>query len=173
MKRFELWMLAGFSGIVTLILEKLFSPLIPWNKINVNILKYLAYPIPIYFMVIFGLIFLFFYFLFKKFFNKNHSLYSKKQMELQKRHSQTEIGGVLWKWDVEFDDDDKPYIEHLTPYCPNHGNPPLKMRLEYYSNEYNCIYNTCNNKVYLNMMPGIRNLLISYIEQDWDNIQKK
>jgi len=41
--------------------------------------------------------------------------------------NQTKQGGLIWKWDVFFGLNGKPYIADLIPYCPNHNDVPYKM----------------------------------------------
>ncbi|HTA83741.1 MAG TPA: hypothetical protein VK783_12425 [Bacteroidia bacterium] len=116
--------------------------------------------------------------IFRLLFGKQNK-YNKKREQLKKWNKQ-EMGGILWKWDVEFDDSGRPFISNLQPYCISHGEPPLKMSLGGFlgaAGDYVCPIPGCRsgvslNSYQLNSIQKARQYIESHLESTWEKINK-
>lgn len=114
--------------------------------------------------------------LFKLFFGKEQRI-KKGKIALQKMNSK-DIGDIVFHYDVEFDIDDKLYIDNLVPYCKKHGSTPIKMLPNYFNETINCSVPNCLTKIdnpkYVTDGPisRITNMIISELEQHCRDLNK-
>lgn len=103
----------------------------------------------------------------KKFFKSKNSYYSKKQKKLREFNKIADIEmGLLYKWNVYFEQNGTPFIADLTGFCTKHGKAPLKL----INNK--CPIRDCDN-YRINLDESLaKNHIESLILNDWDEINK-
>lgn len=180
MKKANPLLLTLISGFAVYIFDKIWGQNIAWNKVSkIHFLDVLLVQIKIYQVFLF-VAFLSIFYLIKKYIQSRgdgNFYYTKRQKKLR-LINQMEVGNLIWKWDIFFNINKKPYVHNLTPYCPKHGEIPIKMEIGYrgVTSGYFCAYESCNSYVSNRMMQDdfkkIKQIIESNIENEWLKINK-
>jgi hypothetical protein len=179
MKKLKPWLISFTSGFGVYLFDKLIGQHINWDLINkIPILKWLTIRVSLYQILIFIIIFILLFIFIKIFWERTKIISYDKDKKKLLAYNQKEIGDLLWKWVVYFDLNGKPKIDKLWPYCTKHDNVPYKMTYSIFSNGYKCPINGCEswvkeNTIYGTNISHIKNIVESYVEKEWEEINTR
>ncbi|PLX08476.1 MAG: hypothetical protein C0596_06360 [Marinilabiliales bacterium] len=165
------------SGLGLYLFDKFIGSRIDWTEID--FLSFLSYPVTLTVVDIFVFILLFLagYLIIKSAYIRQQSYYTKDQKKLKERNCEYNAElGVLFKWHVLFDYNDKHFIGDLTPYCMKHGNPPLRMikrQSHYLIRCFECSIPGCKNEVNLATYQFVKNYIESGLIQEYSQMKAK
>lgn len=112
-----------------------------------------------------GLIILYFSNRILKWKRRTYSAIQKKIMQFNKLSDAA--SGVIYKWEVFFDDNNTPFIQNLTVFCNKHGEIPIR----FYGDK--CQEYDCENAVRSIDMYKLKNYIESLLIHEWENINRK
>ena len=161
----------ALSGVGIYLIDKLLL-----NNVNEENLSTIGkffmqnFSIRLYQIFLFIIFIFIFIWLIKRLFKKKQSIYTKEQEDILKIN-QKEIKNIILKYEVYFDDNDKPKISDLTPYCNKHkGGFPLRMQISNSWN-YSCILPDCSNHVNSTKLNFIKNIIESELEHKYEKMK--
>lgn len=105
------------------------------------------------------------YFIIKYYKNNKKSIYSPKQNKLRENNNDFDSDSeLLYKWNVHFDYNNKPFITDLEVFCKKHGDTPMRI----YSNK--CMFKDCpNSKIAIDEFK-LKNIIESDLIHKWDKM---
>ena len=163
----------GLSGFLVYIFDKIWGDKINWEKFSqIKIGEWLSYEIKIkvLFLLLIVSIAIILYLILKNYFVKD-SYYNRKQRKLRKFNQQSDIdNGLLFKWNVYFDDSGEPFISDLSIFCTKHNDPPLKLLHNDWGSLF-CSYKDCKTIIESNRIPLIKNTIESHLIDQWSKIK--
>lgn len=154
------------SGLGIYLFDKIWGDKINWGKVSeFPFGKILSKQISVLSILIFILLTIIIFFLFKKFLNKD-SYYNKKQRKLREFNKMEDTqNDLIYRWNVYFDFGQKPHIGDLEIFCNKHGQIPIRFI------GGNCSDSNCSNYNFNIDKYKLKNYIESILIEKWEKIK--
>ncbi len=174
------------SGIGVYLFDKIWGQYINWK--NINFFGWLSIQVEIYKIILFLICFFVLLLIFYHFgkgkeakrlkaiqqANAFKQQISTERRNILKKFNQSQIDYINWKFSVNFDGNNRPYITDLMPYCVRHDP---QMRMNESIGGIFCGINNCDNLLMFGPFGSdtykrITGIIESHLEAKWERLNK-